>query len=156
MAEPSDEPIATPSGAHLSRLLRLGFSSERDLVDDLVERLRGPGGAAWFSEALRSGRLGPAAEIEAIIAEGGVPRDALRALKDRGNALLGRPPDEESLHCGMAGYFLAIAAGLAHHGELLTRQPREKVDPILRKLAAAAPEPWAGVFRRGAEAAGGR
>ncbi len=135
------------SSLHVSRLLELGFSRERQPIDGLLARLRGPRGAAWLRATLQGGRLGPSADLDAITSPQGVSISLLRALKDRANVLLKDPAKRENLHAGMAGYFLAIAAAIAQHGELLTQQPCEKIAPILRKLSTVVPEPWGPIFR---------
>ena len=139
------------SNLHVSRFLELGFSKEREPIDGLVTRLRGPGGAVWLRDIFVGGQLGPVADLEAIASPAGASLAVLRSIKDRANALLKDPREPNALHAGMAGYFLAIAAGLGQHGEMLTQQPREKIEPILRKLSSVAPEPWASVFRRALE-----
>ncbi len=139
------------SSLHVSRLLELGFSREREPIDGLITRLRGPDGAVWLRDALLTGRLGPASDLEALATPAGASISVLRSIKDRANALLKDPKDSAALHAGMAGYFLAIAASLGQHGQMLTQQPREKIEPILRKLSNAASEPWASVFRRALE-----
>jgi hypothetical protein len=43
---------------------------------------------------------------------------------------------------GTAGYFLAVAAGLAWHGEYLSSRPREEISEVLMDLAAVTPGDW--------------
>lgn len=136
------------SSLHVSRLLELGLSKEREPIDGLVARLRSKDGSGWLRKAMESGRIGALTEWEAIANAAGAPISLLRSIKDRANALLRDPVDQDALHAGMSGYFIAIAAGLAQHGVLLTRQPRGKLEPILRKLSEAAPGPWAELFLR--------
>lgn len=136
------------SSLRVSRLLELGLSREREPIDGLVARLRASEGADWLRKAIESGGIGSRADWESIASPAGAPTSLLRAIKDRANDLLRDPADQDAFHAGMAGYFIAIAAGLAQHGELLTRQPREKLEPILRKLSEVAPSPWAPLFRR--------
>ena len=48
----------------------------------------------------------------------------------------------------LAGYFFSIAAGLAHHDELLSSQGRDAVDCVLKDLSRIAPDPWRRLLRR--------
>ena len=41
-----------------------------------------------------------------------------------------------------AAYFVTVAVALVDHGQMISSQPREDLEPILIDLAAAAPAPW--------------
>jgi hypothetical protein len=47
-----------------------------------------------------------------------------------------------------AGYDLAIAAALAHHGRIITGQKRSDLILALTDLSDALPEPWAGLVHK--------
>ncbi len=134
----------------VSRLLRLGQSGPRDdePVDELVERISLPGGDRWILSALASSDL-TSGRLEDLLVKGAGNLDEIVSIKDRAKAIFNREKDEDLRLLGLAAYLLAIAAGLTHHGTLITRQRREIVDSGLHRLSAVMPSPWKELLERG-------
>jgi hypothetical protein len=155
-AEPNDSQRrfteALQSGAppeldrgRLSRLLGLGMARAVEPADRLARRLSRPDGAAWLERQLASGALSQSSAVLARLASGGASLDELRELKARANQQLEEGSDtawSDARLGSLAAYFLAVASALAHHGANITRQPPEKLAPLLERLAGAAPTAW--------------
>jgi hypothetical protein len=123
---------------HASTLLRLGLTGPRRPVDDLIDRLQRPDGAAWLERALA--RI-PACGSAAMLLGHASVKD-LTAAKEHCKLLLRDSSDPELRLAAIAGYFLSIAAGLRHHGVRIGGQGRAELSEILLDLAAAAPPAW--------------
>jgi hypothetical protein len=146
-AEREGEEFRGISKLHVSRLLSLGLSGKREPIDELVDRLRQPDGAPWLRAALARGPLSELGPLEELLAAGSAKLSQMEELKKRSNALLENPAERDAFLSGMACYFFSIAAALVHHRRLITSQTREKLDPVLKKLARAVPEPWAELLK---------
>lgn len=135
-----------------SVLLRFGITRPRRSVDALIERLERSDGPTWLDAALATGPLtglgGPTA-----FARGTAPLESIHRAKDRGKELAAHAREPEERLAGLAGYFVAIAAALAHHGSAITTRPIDELAPMLLDLATVAPSPWTELFGRAALAA---
>lgn len=136
--------------AHVSRLLALGLRGPRRPVDRLIARLELPGASEWVDGALRSLKCRSDSDpvgVRELLLDGGEIA-AMRVLKDRCKKDASNGTEGEEALEPMLGYFLAIASGLAHHGELISTIPRGEIDAVLLDLASVMPEPWADLLCR--------
>lgn len=144
------------------RLLQMGMVRPFRPVDTLIERLGAPGGAEWFRKALDGAPFTtPFAGNADLALSGGYPLLSGRVML---NQLIGlkeaaksqaRDNDRDLRLTARAGYDLAIAAALAHHGRIITGQKRSDLMLTLTDLADALPEPWAGLVHKACEALAG-
>lgn len=126
-------------------LLRLGLSDPPRPVDELIERLRAADGASWLATTLERGPLAGVGNATDVLVEGRCTPEQLRTVKDEARAM-SKKSDARDRLAGIAAYFLAIAAGLRHHGTLLTSRDRAAVNEVLLDLAEAAPDPFSGLL----------
>lgn len=131
----------TPSDA--SRLLRLGMADERRPVDDLIDGLKAKeAGPRTLIELLeRPGLIDPG-QADGMLIQGEAGIDHLQGLKQRGKICYKNADSDAERMAGLAAYFLAIGAALAHHGKLICSRSREELDQVLLDIAEVAPEPW--------------
>ncbi|MFM9957850.1 MAG: hypothetical protein ACKVZJ_07220 [Phycisphaerales bacterium] len=135
-----------------ARLLNLGIRGPIRPVDRLVERLRNGDRQRWVEGVL--------AEIERAIQPGArdllltgrhgasAPLELLRHIKERCKKQAARAePGKEPLE-PMLGYFLAVAAALAHHNALISSVSRSEIDGVLLDLACELPDPWVDLLCR--------
>jgi|GEM_PF-2553029 len=138
------------SANRASVLLRLGLPSPRNAADDLVDRLESPGGSEWATEVMRRDPFTSVSiDLQSLTAV--APLNMLIALKDLGKDMVKSPSDRDGYLAGLAGYYLAIAAAIVQHRQVITRTPRQELSQILIEIASVAPAPWASVFMRAAE-----
>jgi hypothetical protein len=153
-ANPSPEGSRSPALPleTATRLLRLGLSEPRRPVDDLIDRLGAADGATWLEGALERvlGDLGSAREQ---LVEGRATIAQLASVKEHSQTLLRAGPDADSRLAGIAGYFLALAAALRHHGHALSSRGRDELDAVLLDLATAAPSPFSELLSGATQAA---
>ncbi len=150
---PSPDGRSRLSDAEISRMLRLGISRTRRErpVDELLERLCMPGADAWIRDALGSASpLGPSLQEELV--DGKADLDRVKAIKDIGKSIYRKEKDDDVRLAGLAAYFAAIAAALAHHAALTTSIEPDKLEKVLPEISAVMPEPWKGLLERGANA----
>lgn len=149
MKEPQDVLSAGDlGGSRLTRLLRLGLATTEEPVEELAVRLLAPDGEAWLAAELVSGALPLPPGWPPTPVGAAVDLATLRSVKAAANALIASHPRREALLIGMFAYFASIAAGLAHHGDLLSRQEPERLLPPLRRLAGTAPGGWRALFQQ--------
>jgi hypothetical protein len=117
-----------------TQLLSIAIAEPRRPIDQLIDRLD-DAGMPWLLAALASGPLEGMGAPEAVLAAGRSSVEDLGIVKKRSKALL-RTNGEQRL-AGIAGYFLALAAGLRDHGVLLTSRSVEELRPLLIDLASA-------------------
>lgn len=134
------------TGVETARMLRFTFRAPRRPVDDLIHRLELDDGVAWFTRHLGRGALGRSGPASELLVGGTASLEQLRHLKrdcklqfKQGK----RDGDADAALAGLAGYFLAIAAALHHHGRHIGSQPGAALADVLLDLASALPEPWA-------------
>ena len=135
-----------------SRLLRVAISGPDRPVDDLLCRLAESDGAAWLTEALTAGPVGTFGPPQRVLCEGTLTLDQLLSIKKDSTALAAKAPDPPARLAAMAGYFFAVAAGLAHFGRNTSSRKREQLEPTLLDLAAVTPEVWSKLFVHAAAA----
>lgn len=151
-SKPDDDD--TLSARSAARLLLLGLDEPVRPVDQLLDRLSRPNGAEWFAGLVRDWNLapaGPVAELglpDVLIAEGQATLDQLMRIKQRCSTLLAQSQDDASRLRATAGYFMSIAAGLAHHQQLISSRSPKDLLPVLSDLAAVTPQPWSNLFLR--------
>jgi len=155
MNEPADTPRVTPptdlEEHAVTRLLELGLAEPRRPVDALIDRLGAADGMAWFTRFLASGPLAETGDAESAILDGAAQLDQLGAIKERSKELLADAIAEDDRLAGLAGYFLTIAAGLAHHGANLSSRSLADLRPVLLDLASVCPEAWSRLLTRAIE-----
>jgi hypothetical protein len=127
--------------AHASRLLRMGLSGPRRPVDDLIDRLRRPDGSPWLTSALAAA-LAPGESPRELLIDGGGSLERLRAIKERGKAMLQSFTTPQERLSGLACYFMSIAAALRHHRTPIGGRDDDELRSALLDLAESAPPPW--------------
>jgi hypothetical protein len=143
------EPRIDHEGA--TSLLRMAMVGPRRGVDGVIDRLRMPDGAEWLESALMTFPAPSAAEARTMLVEGSAGLERLAEAKERHKqAMLSGAPASQRQRAILL-YYLCVAAGLAHHGLLLTSQPQGEVSAALLDLAVALPEPWSLMLARAAE-----
>ncbi|HNQ22819.1 MAG TPA: hypothetical protein PKK06_06980 [Phycisphaerae bacterium] len=137
-------PSLTPTMA--SRLLRLGLSESDQPVDLLLERVQAAEGARWFASAVTAVFGESAGRPGAELLSPATTLARLRLWKRQCTALAEQAADQDSWLQAMLGYFLAVAAALAHHQAMITDRPPGEAQATLAKLAAAVPLPWSNLL----------
>jgi hypothetical protein len=126
----------------VSGLLHLGL---RGTATPIIERLRSKDGETWLLSSLRQVLGSPGDAPERWLLDPETPSDRLSELKDKAKGVFRtaeKGGDGEGSLRARLGYFLTIAANLAHHGVLDSGQPAENVRDALLDLAGALPPPW--------------
>lgn len=148
MGGPGPRQDPTPTSDRTTQMLGLGITGPRRPVDDLADRFEKPDGAAWMEGAIR--RLGTTFDfsmtLQHLTADPAPDLEGLRRVKDA--CARGGPADPSRRLEFLLGYFLAITAGLARHGVVLTSRPGAEVRAALETLTASAPAEWTGLFAR--------
>ncbi|MFZ4574826.1 MAG: hypothetical protein ACOYN0_10545 [Phycisphaerales bacterium] len=129
------------NGGMTSKLLRLGISGPTRPVDELIGRLEQPDGAEWLLRQFTEPGLGVLADPH-----GACDLPALKAAKESGKKLLGRPGSRDERLRGLLAYFLSIAAALHRFGSNISTRPLSDIEPVLADLATTVPEPWQSVL----------
>lgn len=124
------------------------LSDARRPVDDLLARLRREADGDWLASGLERRYGSDGARFEDVVIGGSATADDLRSLKQAAKDGFDTAPRSGDRSLAVAAYFLAIAAALAHHRELITSQGRETIDPELDALAGWLPERWAAMVRK--------
>ncbi|MBL9002096.1 MAG: hypothetical protein JNK25_13270 [Phycisphaerae bacterium] len=137
-----DDPYREITRDQASTLLRIGLEGPRRAADDLADELEKCDGLRWFESQFRRPPFAELPHAGRLLLSGGTSLDALTALKERAKSLVKNPTTREEYLAGLAGYYLAIASAIAHHGARISRQPAEELEPVLQELAAVAPQPW--------------
>ncbi|QOJ00177.1 MAG: hypothetical protein HRU70_06620 [Phycisphaeraceae bacterium] len=142
---PAQPPIGPGDLAQplVSRLLEMAISTPDRPLDRVISKILAPNGHAWLTDALRcpAGLPIPSAP-ESAFADGSLPLDTLKAIKDRAKPLALSSHDPQTRLAATASYYVAIAAALVHHRTLITSQPAAELVAALADFAEAAPEPW--------------
>lgn len=140
------------------RLLQMGMVQPFRPVDTLIERLTCSGGHEWFRKVLSDPPFSTPFPGNADLAlvgghallTGRVMLNQLIGLKEAAKSQA-RDTDRNVRVAARAGYDLAIAAALAHHGIVITGQKRGELMLALTDLADALPEQWAELIHRACE-----
>jgi hypothetical protein len=125
-----------------STLLKLGLAGPRRPVDDLIDRLTKPDAADWLFAALEAGPVRGMGSPSSLLAHGKATLAQLESIKERSKAALKAGIDSDMRLAGIAGYFLALAAGLFHHHKLIGGRERTELNAVMLDLASVAPEPF--------------
>jgi hypothetical protein len=134
------------SAAEAAQVLSLGLAGPRRPVDELLERLREPDGVAWLERAMQhEPELHRAADATA--ADRPIPLDRLNDIKERSKERIAGAATVDEAMRGLAVYCTCVAAALAHHGTLISSQPREQWDLLLIDLTEGMPSPWRELLR---------
>ena len=128
--------------AMVSGLLRIAVNEQQRPVDHLINRLAQPDAGPWFADALQQPPADPTDDLQALLIQGAADLDQLNARKDAAKKIFGSAHEADQRCTGLLHYLLAIAAGLEHHGQLLSSQPRGELSAVLLELAMSLPEPW--------------
>jgi hypothetical protein len=147
---PRDSEFANLTELDASRLLQLGLSGPRRPVDALIDRLSQLDGHRWLESALTVGPASVFEDPENALIHGRATLDQLKQMKDGGKSLMKQSRDRETRLIAIAGYFVAIAAAMAHYGNRICSREREELNPILLDLAAVAPNKWSELLSRAA------
>lgn len=110
-------------------------------VDFAVEEIRRSGDReAWLERAfsLIAGKAGARSLLSAASS-----RDELDRLRHAATMAFGGAAKVEERNAALVVYALVVAAGLVHHGLLLSSQPRTEIDVMLAELAGILGEPFA-------------
>ena len=132
-----------------SRLLALGNAGPRRPVDDVIDRLAHPDGAAWFAKAvfavsgLSRSALTPSEAARPAL-------DELIVLKEKAKAALADAATRDEASAATALYFVAVAAARALHDAGISSQPPHELAGVMADLAGAAPDPWAEILMEAA------
>lgn len=131
-------------------LLGLCVTRSRRPVDRLIDRLQEPDGQDWWRHAIDSicsslSGLGP----EDLLSGRTTVADLTSLVRACSEEAMTTKGAESQLRF-TAGYFAAVAAGLAHHQKLISGRSRNEMEPALHELAELTPEPWAALFLQAA------
>ncbi len=129
-------------GSTVTKLLQLGLAGPRRPVDALIDRLNASDGATWFSVALGRHPIKQIGDPVLTLVHGRADMTALERLKDASKRLLQDAISENDRLTGLAGYFLAVAAGVEHHARNISSRPPTELHGVLLDLAAVSPAPW--------------
>ena len=132
----------TFDNAMVSGLLRIAFDPARRPVDHLIERLQQPDALEWFRISLAEGVFCNAGDPESLLIEGKADAAVLDELKEQAKTEFAKASDANDRMRGLLHYLFVIAAGLEHHGVLLSSQPRGEISAVLLELALSLPTPW--------------
>lgn len=131
-----------------ARLLKLGVRGPTRPVDRLIERLSRTDRGVWLDDAIREVSGSSTETVSVLTLTPSTPLGSIRALKDRCKRQAAKGlPGQEPLE-PMLGYFIALAAAMAHHGALISSVPRSEIEGVLLDLACVLPDPWADLFCR--------
>ena len=130
------------------RLLGLGLSKAPRPVERLINRLNEPEAEDWWSIALTT----TLDTVEPLL-DSATPVEQLAAFKDRCTCFARDAEDDEGWLQGMAGYFVSIAAALAHHDKRISTRSYSEISRTLADLAKVLADPWSGLFTRAADSA---
>lgn len=126
----------------ISGLLRIAFKPDRRPVDHLIERLQQKDAEEWFNASVAEGPVAAAGNPEELLIKGDADKEVLEKLKESSKQEFGDAKDATIRLRGLLNYLFVIAAGLEHHGQLLSSQPRGEISAVLLELALSLPAPW--------------
>lgn len=142
--------FAQLDSSQATRLLKLGISGPKRRVDPLIDRLRSSAGKAWFAGIFKKAPFATLADPVDRLAEGRATLDEIVAFKDAAKHAVTKATGSDTELAGVAAYYMAIAAALAHHGSLISSVNRPELDAVLLDLAEVLPSPWSELASRAA------
>lgn len=128
-------------------LLEMCVSHSRRPVDHLIDRLHEPDGPEWWQRAIESNCTAVCGPNPDDLLEGRATLDQLTAFIKSCSQRAKSAMNLETKLLAAAGYFVAVAAGLAYHETLICSRSRDELAPILRELAEITPKAWASLLR---------
>ncbi len=131
-----------------SQLLALGIAGPRRPVDDVIDRLAHPDGAAWFATAVF-----PLKRLASALTRREAARpalDELIVLKEKAKAALVDAATRDEASAATALYFVAVATARVLHDAAISNQPSHEFAGVMADLAGAAPDPWAEILMEAA------
>ena len=132
------KPLSAPAVHSISAIVVTGGIKP---VDFAVEELRrATDREAWLEGAVGK-VVGPAAPRR-LVAEG-ASREELDRMRHAATMAFGGATRVEERNAALVAYAFVVAAGLVHHGVLLSSQPRGEIDVMLAELAGVLGEPFA-------------
>lgn len=132
------KPLSGPAAHSISAIVATGGIKP---VDFAVEELRRANDLeAWLERAIAKvvGAAGP----RRLVAEG-ASRDELERMRHAATMAFGGAARVEERNAALVSYAFVVAAGLVHHGVLLSSQPRGEIEVMLAELAGVFGEPFA-------------
>lgn len=122
-------------------MLSMGLVGERRPLDKLIERLSRDPHHQWLYEMMRrQDRLLPIACQSMLDGSATVPQ--LTRVKELSKSEIAAAETTEYALAALATYCLSVGSALAHHGVLISSQPREEWDALLIDLADVMPQAW--------------
>lgn len=128
--------------AMVSGLLRIAVDEKQRPVDHLIERLGRSDAQSWFDDAVHMESPSDEDALQALLIAGTADLERLTSMKDAAKKAFSTATDSDQRNTGLLHYLLVIAAGLEHHGQLLSSQPRGELSAVLLELALSLPAPW--------------
>ncbi len=145
-----DSEFANLSELDASRLFQIGLCGPRRPVDALIDRLSQLDGHHWLDSALSTGTASMFEDPENALIRGSATLDQLKRMKEEGKSVIKRSRDRETRLNALASYFLAIAAAMVHHRNLICSRRRDELNPVLLDLASVAPGKWSDLLSQAA------
>ena len=143
---PPDTEFGNMSEAQAARFLRIGLSGSSSPIDELVRHLSTPGGDSWFEEQMASDLFGGTENARWLLVDGRYGLEEIKEAKTKAKSLFAKEPGRSARLKGSLGYFLTLAAALAHHNRLISSRGRDDLDFAFEDLAYAVPDPWRELF----------
>jgi hypothetical protein len=147
MTAPDSNQPPIPDAEHFNRalvsgLLRIAVDEKQRPVDHLIARLAQSDASSWFDGAIRMESVSNDGDLQAMLIAGDADLERLNSMKDAAKKIFSTATESDQRNTGLLHYLLVIAAGLEHHGQLLSSQPRGELSAVLLELALSLPAPW--------------
>lgn len=142
--------FAQLDSSQATRLLKLGLTGPKRRVDPLLDRLSSTAGKSWFAAVLKRPPFAGLGSPADALAKGDASLDQLVAFKDAAKKVVTTAGGPDAELTGVAAYYLAIAAALAHHNSLISSVNRLELDAVLLDMAEVLPSPWAELVSKAA------
>lgn len=146
--------FAQLDSSQATRLLKLGISGPKRRVDPLIDRLRSSAGKSWFAGILKRPPFADLPDAVGQFVQGRASLDQIVAFKDAAKHAVTAAQGADAELAGIAAYYIAIAAAMAHHNSLISSVNRTELDAVLLDLAEVLPSPWSELASRAALAKG--
>lgn len=138
----------------IGRLLELGLPETPRPVDVLIDRLSRSDGTAWFERFVIKGPLSVVPEPDGLVTGVSLTLASAEDAKEAGKRVLNESCSEDERLGGLAAYFIACSASLAHFNTTISSRPVTSLAIVLLDLAGAVPEPWNSLLEQAVVAAG--
>jgi hypothetical protein len=137
------DPVNDPAACEL---LKLALSDEIDPLQLICDAISDHGEKAIY--AAFDATIGSGDRAESAMLQGDASLDQLLAWKARAKLKWQSSVGDASRGEAILVYFLCIAAGLAHHGHLISSRPQNEVEEHLINLASVIPPRWERLITR--------